>query len=177
MTLRSRSALALAFLTLTLASCDRSSGPHPTAQSAHASGSAAPTATTTAQAAASAAVAKMVDGERFKPFFPAAGMDGATEKAERPPKEGMMEVAYKNGKDDVAVMVITDTAGEPRVRGDYAGTKDTAGGFPLKTSGYFKSAILVADRYQVQLTSQRLKADQRKAWLEKVDLAGLKALK
>lgn len=189
MTLRTRSAFAPILLAISLTACDRggSAKPHATAQSAHAATAAAPNAaasatptaapTTTAQAAATAAVAKMVDGAKLKPFFPAAGMDGTTDKAERPPKEGMMEIAYKKGKDDVAVIVVTDTAGEPRVKDDYAGVKDTAGGYPLKTSGYFKSAILVADRYQVQITSQRLKADQRKAWLEKMDLKGLAALK
>lgn len=182
MNLRTRSAVAPVLLAISLTACDRGSAakPHATAQSAHAAtASAAPTAApkTTAQAAATAAVAKMVDGAKFKPFFPAVGMDGTTDKAERPPKEGMMEIAYKKGKDAVAVIVVTDTAGEPRVKDDYAGAKDTAGGYPLKTSGYFKSAILVADRYQVQITSQRLKADQRKAWLEKMDLKGLAALK
>ena len=130
-----------------------------------------------AQVAAQAAVAKMVGGEKFKGFFPAADMDGATTKLEKPAKEGFFEVSYKKDKDEVAVMVITDTVGEPRVKDDYKGVKDTAGGYPLKTSGYFKSAILVGDRYQVQITSQRLKPDRRKAWLEKVDLKGLAALK
>lgn len=189
MTLRSLSACASILLVLSLPACDRGGSgkpqPHETAHSAKPATTTAPTATaaataaptTTAQAAANAAVAKMIDGAKLKPFFPPTGMDGATDKAERPPKEGMMEIAYKKGKDDVAVIVITDTAGEPRVKDDYAGVKDTAGGYPLKTSGYFKSAILVADRFQVQITSQRLKADQRKAWLEKMDLKGLAALK
>lgn len=187
MTLRTCSAFAPILLALSLTACDKGgpAKPNSTAQSAHAVTSAAPhptaaaatAPTTTAQAAAATAVAKMVDGEKLKPFFPAVGMDGTTDKAERPPKEGMMEIAYKKGKDDVAVIVITDTVGEPRVKDDYAGSKETAGGFPLKTSGYFKSAILVGDRYQVQITSQRLKADQRKVWLEKMDLKGLSALK
>lgn len=123
------------------------------------------------------AVAAMVDGARFQPLFPAADMDGATSRVERPAKAGMFEVVYKKGKDDLATLTITDTFAEPRVKDDYVGAKETAGGFPLKTSGYVKSAILVADRFQVQLSSPRLKPDQRKAWLEKVDLKGLAALK
>ncbi|MEP7126855.1 MAG: hypothetical protein ABJE95_38345 [Byssovorax sp.] len=172
-----RSAILPLLVALSLAACDHGGPAKPGDPAPSARASAAAVPTTTAQAVASAAVAKMVDGARFKPFFPATGLDGATDKVEQPSKEGLQEIAYKKGKDDVAVMIISDTAGEPRVKDDYVGARDAVSGYPLKTSGYAKTAILVADRYQVQITSQRLKADARKAWLEKVDLKGLSALK
>ena len=182
-----RAPVALLALVLLLPACDKGgSGPTPGASSKGAaapgptsSGSrgTAPTPASSASAAAREALAKAVDGASFKPFFPAPGLDGTTEKVERTPKGGMMEVVYKKGKDEVATLVITDTTTDPRVRDDYKGASEKVAGHPLKTSGYAKSAVLVADRYQVQITSPRVKAEGRKAWLEKVDLKGLAALK
>jgi hypothetical protein len=118
----------------------------------------------------------MVDGARLAPFLLAAAAVDATERVERPSKEGFAEAVYRKGKDDLATITITDTAAVPAVRDDYKDSKETAGGFPLKTSGYAKSAVL-AGPFQVQVQSQRLKAPDRKAWLEKMDLKGLAAVK
>ncbi|HEU4411928.1 MAG TPA: hypothetical protein VFS43_42195 [Polyangiaceae bacterium] len=188
-----RASAAWLALALLLPACDKGgAGPAPSGSST-AAGAAPPgptssgsrgtgpapagSASSAASAAARDALARAVDGAAFKPFFPAPGLDGTTEKVERAPKGGVMEVVYKKGKDEVATLVISDTATDPRVRDDYQGATERVGGHPLKTSGYFKSALLVADRYQVQITSPRVKAEGRKAWLEKVDLKGLAALK
>jgi hypothetical protein len=116
---------------------------------------------------------KAVDGAAFAAFFPDKGMDETTDKIVRPSKGAMAEVVYKKGKDEVITLVISDTATTPAVRDDYKDATEKVGAYPLKTSGYFKSAILVANRFQVAATSQKLKPDARKKWLEKVDLAGL----
>lgn len=166
-------------LVLALAACDKShSGPAPVASGkAQASAVASAAPTSTASAAAAAAVARMVDGQKLSPFLLSASAAGATERVDRPAKEGFAEAVYKKGKDDLATVTITDTAGVPAVRDDYQGLKETAAGYPLKTSGYTKSAVLVADRFQVQVLSPRLKAPERKAWLEKMDLKALGAVK
>jgi hypothetical protein len=183
-----RAAAAFLAFVLLLPACDKGgSGPSPSGSTASGPAAPGPTSSGTrgtapapassASAAAREALAKAVDGAAFKPFFPAAGLDGTTDKVERAPKGGVMEVVYKKGKDEVATVVISDTTTDPRVRDDYKGAAEKVAGYPLKTSGYAKSAVLVADRYQVQIASQRVKADGRKAWLEKVDLKGLAALK
>lgn len=172
--------LLLLPLLLALAACNRPSGAGAGAPgSAHATAATAATAapTSTAVAVASAAVAKMVDGAKLLPTFTPASAGGATDRVDRPTKEGFAEVVYKKDKDDLATITITDTLGVPGVRDDYKDAKETAAGFPLKTSGYAKSAILVADRFQVQIQSPRLKAPERKAWLEKMDLKALQALR
>jgi hypothetical protein len=143
--------------------------------------SGASTAASTAAAASSAAPSTpppsaaggQVDGQVFLPFFPDKGMDDTTDKIVKPTKAGMAEVTYKKGKDDVITIVVNDTQATPAIRDDYKSATDKLGAYPLKTSGYFKSAILVGDRFQVSATSQKLKADARKKWLEKMDLAGL----
>jgi hypothetical protein len=167
-------------LLLVLAACDKHPAPAPVASgAAHASASAvvAVAPTSTASAAATAAVARMVAGEKLVPILPAAAAVGATERVDRPAKEGFAEAVYKKGKDDLATVTITDTAGVAAVRDDYKDVKETAAGFPLKTSGYTKSAVLVADRFQVQIQSPRVKAPERKAWIEKMDLKALGAIK
>lgn len=174
--------VVLPFL-LVLAACDKHSSPAPAASgTAHATASAtttaAPAPTSTASAAAAEATAKMVDGAKLAPLLPAfSAVTGATERVERPAKAGFAEAVYKKGKDDLATITITDTTGVAGVADDYKDSKETAAGFPLKTSGYTKSAILVASRFQVQIQSPRLKAPERKGILEKMDLKALAALK
>jgi hypothetical protein len=177
----------LASLAPICAACEHPSSTGPgAAGSAHAAEHAAATASpahaappppSTAVAEAKAAVARMVEGAKLLPAFTPAAAGGATERVDRPTKEGVAEVVYKKGKDEIATITITDTIEIPAVREDYKDAKEKVDGFPLKTSGYAKSAILVADRFQVQIQSQRLKAPERKAWLEKMDLKALQALK
>lgn len=169
-------------LLFALAACGKPDAPAPVGHASAAvatsaprpSASAAPTST--ASAAAAAAVAKMVSGEKLAPALLPAAAVGATDRVDRPAKEGFVEAVYKKGKDDLATVTITDTAGVPAVRDDYRGSKETAAGYPLKTSGYTKTAVLVADRFQIQIQSPRLKAPERKAWIEKMDLKALSAV-
>lgn len=166
-------------LLLVLAACGKPSGEAPGSARAAATvvvSAKASAPTSTAPVLASAAVAKMVDGARFVPVFAPAEVFGATERQDRPTKQGFAEAAYKKGKDDLATVTITDTTGVPGVRDDYKDPRETVAGFPLKTSGYTKSAILVADRFQIQIQSQRIKAPERKALFEKMDLEALQAL-
>src|SRR5215207_7467414 len=104
-----RAPAALLALVLLLPACDKGgSGPAPNGSST--AGAAAPGPTSSgsrgtgpapagsAGSAGSAAardeLARAVDGAAFKPFFPAPGLDGTTEKVERAPKGGVMEVVY-----------------------------------------------------------------------------------
>ena len=170
-------AVALA-LALSLFGCKERKPETTNAWDPPASGSAKPSTTpsSTAQAAASAILASAADGAAFAPFFPAAGDDGTTDKVNRAPKQGSAEVLYKKGNYEVVTILISDTAAAPAVRDDYKSATEKAGGYPLKTSGQNKSAALVADRFEVTVSSPRLKPEQRKVWIEKVDLKGLAKL-
>lgn len=156
----------------TLSACRKSAPPAQTPQ-----GTPPFTAAQTPAAPAPIAAAAMVDGARFLPFFPTAGPDGTTDRVERPAKAGYAEVSYRKGKDEVVVVTITDTSAEPRVRDDYAGTKERVGDAPLKTSGYSKTAMLVGGRFQVQVASPRLPPGRRRAWLEGIDQAALQSVR
>jgi hypothetical protein len=127
--------------------------------------------------AGSVALANAVEGTTFWPFFPDKGMDDTTAKIVETTKIGMAEVAYKKGKDEVVTLIISDTFAMPAVRDDYKAATDKVSGYPLKTSGTAKSAILVADRFEVTCASPRLDGAGRRRWLEKVDLPGLAKVK
>lgn len=143
------------------------------ASAAPATDAAAPPPGSAVQAAAAASVARTVPGGELEVFLPPAGLDGAADRVVRPSKAGVCEAVYKKGKEDVATVTISDTESTPSVRDDYKDVTDKVAGYPLKTSGTTKSAILVANRFQVTVASPRLKPDARRAWLEKTDLAGL----
>jgi hypothetical protein len=166
-------------LLLVLAACDKAPPPAPaTATSGAAKTAAVAPPTSTASAAAALAVAKLVDGAKLAALLPTAANvgSGATDRVDRPAKEGYAEAVYKKGKDDLVTITITDTTGVPAVRDDYKDSQETVAGFPLKTSGYTKSSALISNRYQVQVQSPRLKAPERKALIEKLDLKALGAV-
>jgi hypothetical protein len=120
---------------------------------------------------------RVVDGDRFMPIFATAAGAEASERVDRQPKVGYAEVVYRRGKYELATVTILDTMGVPGVRERFEDAKETAAGFPLKTSGFTKSTVLVGDRFQVQVQSQRLEAAERKTLLEKMDLKALQTLK
>jgi len=169
--------LSLSSVALTACKSKESASSAPAAVAAS-SAPAAVAPTSTARAAASAAVAKTVPGASFLPALPpAAAAPGATQRVDRPTKEGFAEAVYKKGDLEIATLTVTDTLPLPAIRDDYKGATDAVDGSPLKTSGNFKSAMLVGDRFQVQIASPRLRADQRKELLGKVDRQALTALK
>lgn len=174
-----RRALFLVILLSSLAACGKKDKPEPTNawDKPAASAAATTSATSTAQAAASAAVATLADGGKLAAFLPAPGLDGTTDKSVRPAKPGVAEATYKDAKGDVVTLTISDTSAVPAARDAYKGAADKIDQWPLKTSGYAKSSVLVGDRFEVTASGPRLKPEQRKAWLAKVDLAGLAAAK
>ena len=173
-----RSLRALSIASLLVASACSKEEPKPTSQfdPPATSASAKPSGPSAAAVSASAIVAQATDGAAFAPFFPAPGEGGTTGKVVRTPKQGSAEVIYKKGSDEYATLLISDTSAAPAVRDDYKSSTDKVDGYPLKTSGGNKSAVLVADRFEVTVSSARLKPDERKVWLHQVDLAGLAKL-
>ena len=80
-------------------------------------------------------------------------------------------------KDEVVVaqFSITDTAENTSARTKFADATEEVDGYPVVPQGSKTTAMLVNDRYQVKVSSKDdsfTEAD-RKAWLEKFDLAGL----
>lgn len=78
-----------------------------------------------------------------------------------------------------AALSISDTDANPSARDKYKDATKRIAGHLAATSGSQGTAILVADRYQVQVRSltTTFTAADREAWLEKFNLAALAATK
>jgi hypothetical protein len=94
-------------------------------------------------------------------------------------KIGFAEATLKEDGEDVATLAIFDTVSNPAAAGKYAESSEELEGYPLVAVGSNTNAILVADRFQVQVRSRsdEFTEDDRKEWLAEFDLDGLAALK
>ena len=93
-------------------------------------------------------------------------------------KEGFAEANLEFEGEEVATLAISDTANNPSARDKYADSDKELQGYPLVAVGNNGSAILVADRFQVQVRSKvtDFVAEDREEWLAEFDLDGLAGL-
>jgi hypothetical protein len=93
-------------------------------------------------------------------------------------KEGFAEAALEYEGEEVATLAISDTANNPSARDKYAQSNDDLEGHPVVAVGNNGTAILVADRIQVQVRSKAadFAAEDRETWLLEFDLDGLAGL-
>ncbi|WP_437282789.1 hypothetical protein WME90_20090 [Sorangium sp. So ce375] len=132
-------------------------------------------AATKAPAPAVSAASDIKPGSAFNALFPSEGTEGMSRvfTAEKP---GYAEAKLRKDGGDVAVLSISDTAGDPQAVAKFANATDHLAGMPVVTVGKNQSALLVKDRYQVKVSSQTLDPEARKAWLKRFDLNGLASL-
>jgi hypothetical protein len=73
---------------------------------------------------------------------------------------------------------VSDTAISVDALDKFKESKEEVAGYPAAAVGMLGTAILVADRFQVQVRSKdaSFTAEDRTAWIEKFDLDGLAAL-
>jgi len=119
-------------------------------------------------------VAAEKPGSAFNAAFPADGVDGYT-RVFTQEKEGFAEAKFQKDGQAPATLAISDAGADETVKAKFATATDKLDGHPLVTVGKNQSAILVADRYQVKVSSQTLDAEARKALLSKFDLKALAA--
>lgn len=124
---------------------------------------------------APAAAAPKMEGAKLNAFFPADGTDGMSRVFSQE-KDGFVEAKLKKEGQDVATLSISDASADEAAKGKFASATDKVGDHPLVTVGKNQSAVLVANKYQVKVSSQTLDAEARKALLAKFDLAGLAKL-
>lgn len=91
-------------------------------------------------------------------------------------KDGFAEAKLKKDGKEVAVASIADTRTNDDAKKKFDGVTEKVGRFPVVKVGNNQSSVLVADRYQVKISSQTLDHDARKALLAKFDLDGLSKL-
>lgn len=137
---------------------------------------AAPAASPPPAAGNPPAAAESLPGSSFNRFFPTAsdGFD-VTYTQE---KDGFAEARLSRGGADVALMSVSDTAGNPSARTKYETSTMEIGGFPAVNVGSNGVAVLVADRFQVQVrsTDPTFTLDDAQQWLEQFDLDGIAGL-
>lgn len=93
-------------------------------------------------------------------------------------KEGFVQAVLKDGEIDVATLAVADLIDNPDAKTKFENTTDQIGGHPAAASGAKGTALLVADRYQVQVRSQTEEFDEsaRRTWLGKFKLDHLSQL-
>jgi hypothetical protein len=131
-------------------------------------------ATTQGQAVASEG--KVIAGGEFNKFFPQPRDEfGITFLQE---KEGFAEAALEYDGEEVATLAVSDTANNPSARDKFAQSNQKLAGYPVAAVGDNGTALLVADRIQVQVRSKAadFMPEDREAWLQEFDLAGLATL-
>ncbi len=125
------------------------------------------------------AVAKeAVPGDKLNKFFPKA--EGEWDLVYTQEKQGMSQAELKKGGKAVAQLAIFDTVTDSKVADEYKDAKDKlADKYPMIAKGKLGTAVLVGDRYQVQvrtLPGADFEEANRKEWLGKFDLTGLATL-
>lgn len=123
-----------------------------------------------------AAEGDVVPGGEFNRFFPEA--QDPFDIVFLQEKEGFAEASLRLDGEEVATLAVSDTANNPSARDKYAESDEELDGYPMAAVGDKGTAILVADRFQVQVRSKPddfLPSD-REEWLLEFDLNGLAGL-
>ena len=117
-----------------------------------------------------------VAGGEFNKFFPESRDEFDVVYTQE--KVGFAEASVTEKGDAVATFSRFATLINPAATEKYAETNDELEGYPLVAVGDNGSAILVADRFQVQVRSVRddFAQNDREDWLAEFDLDGLAEL-
>ena len=116
-------------------------------------------------------------GAKLNSVFPKA--DGEYKLTFTQEKTGFAEADLFKGGAKLAAMTVSDTEATPAARDKYKSSTKQLGRYPMAANGSMGTAVLVANRYQVQVRSlaPAFTAAEREAWLEKFNLAKLAEIK
>lgn len=114
-----------------------------------------------------------VAGAEFNRFFPqvAAPWDIVFKQE----KTGFAQASLQNEGRELAVLSVSDTLNNPDAAEKFKETKDTFAGMPIAAVGDDGTALLVNDRFQVQVRSMdpAFGPEERKDWLTKFNLQAI----
>lgn len=124
-----------------------------------------------------AVIVEPVAGGEFNKFFPQD--DGDYNVLYTQEKEGFAQAQLNFQGAEIATLSVSDTANNPDALEKFQTSERELAGYPVATVGSLGTAILVAERFQVQVRSKddSFTAADRDAWIEQFDLAGLAGLK
>lgn len=115
---------------------------------------------------------KAAEGGTLNKFFPANDTDGLERTFEQE-KDGFVQAKFsKEGTD--ATLSISDLVQNEEARKKFADATEKLGDDPVTTVGKNQTTAMIANRWQIKVSSQQLDHAARKALLEKFDLAGLR---
>lgn len=122
------------------------------------------------------AIVEPLAGGEFNKFFPKDQDDYNVVYTQE--KEGFAQAQLQLKGAEVATLSVSDTANNAAALDKFQQSSEEIGGYPAATVGELGTAVLVADRFQVQIRSKdaSFTAADRAAWIEQFDLAGLAAL-
>lgn len=131
---------------------------------------------TTSQPAQTTA-AKPVSGGQFNKFFPKS--QGDYKVTYRQEKSGFAQAKLAQGGEELALLSVNDISSNPSAANKFENSSQRISGYPAVTQGKKTTAVLVADRYQVKVSSKSdsFSASDREEWLSKFDLQGLSRVK
>jgi hypothetical protein len=117
-----------------------------------------------------------IEGNVFNQFFPKQG-DGY-DIVFKQEKSGFAQASLQQGGKELATFSIFDTVSNPEAAKKFDTATEKFVGFPLVTEEAKSLSALVGKRFQVQVRSDdpAFGESDRKAWLEKFDLAGIAEL-
>lgn len=109
---------------------------------------------------------------KFDPFFPKP--EDGYEVVFQPEKPGYAQASLQDGDKELAVFSVFDIENNPIVQARFERSKEKVGEYPVLIEGS-NLTVLIAERYHVQVRSvaPEFGEAERKAWLEKFDLAGI----
>jgi len=116
---------------------------------------------------------RAVDGSVFNRFFPKE--EGDYDLVFKQEKQGFAQASLQQDGKELAVLSVMDTRSNPAARDKFANAADNVAGYPVVEAGERTHALLVANRFQVQIQSvdPAFGKSARLEWLGKFDLAGI----
>lgn len=127
-------------------------------------------------AQAPAVAEESVEGGDLNRFFPK--VESPFDIVFKQEKDGFAQASLQKDGQELAVLSISDTANNPEAKEKFATSDQRLDGHPMAAAGSKGTAVLVADRYQVQVRSMdpSFGDAERIAWLQKFDLKSLSNL-
>ena len=125
----------------------------------------------------SAVVRESESGSSFNQFFP--NSSGGLKRIYTQEKKGFAQAKLEKEGIEVAQLSISDALNNPSAKNKFKDSKTQIGGFPAVQQGSKSTVVLVADRFQVKVTSRDNSFTQsdRETWLGKFNLRGLANVK
>lgn len=119
---------------------------------------------------------KVVEGSALNKIFPPSGTGYKVTYTQE--KKGFSQAEVVQDGKKIAIISISDTLANPEAKAKFATATGSIDGYPASAVGAQGTAILVGDRFQVQVRSQSpaLNAAGREGWIQKFNLDALKRL-